>query len=271
MTAGLKRFLRTLLPASLYTALTRHRRLYFTGPYRTWADARTASTGYDAPAILDRMTTSARAVAAGKAAYERDTVLFREPATDPLLTAELTALAAARPRGLRVLDFGGALASTWFQHRDFLATLPPVTWHIVEQPTVAARGRADFANANLIFHDSLESALAAGSPDLVLLSSVLQYLEDPWAILERLSSLPNCIWLITRTPFADGATSDAVVVQHVPATIYAASYSAWVFSAARFAAFWAQRSAVVECHPCTDGAFVAGELAFDFRTARIAR
>ena len=43
MTAALKHLLRAALPASLHAALTRHRRLRFTGPYRTWSDARAAS------------------------------------------------------------------------------------------------------------------------------------------------------------------------------------------------------------------------------------
>jgi len=118
MTAALKHLLRAVLPASLHAALTRHRRLRFSGPYRTWSDARAASTGYDEPAILARMTAATRTVAAGRAAYERDTVLFPEPAADPLLLAELTALASLRPAGLRVLDFGGALGSTWFQPKN---------------------------------------------------------------------------------------------------------------------------------------------------------
>lgn len=269
MTAALKRLLRAVLPAPLHAALVRRRRLRFTGPYRTWSDARAASTGYNAPAILARMTASARAVAAGRAAYERDTVLFPTPTADPLLLAELTALAATRPAGLRVLDFGGALGSTWFQHRPFLASLPPVAWHIVEQPDIAARGRAEFAGPTLTFHDCLDSALAAGPPDLVLLSSVLHYLPEPWPLLARLATLPARAWLVTRTPFSDTVHSNQIVVQHVPATIYAASYPAWIFSPAAFATFWAAHSTTLAWHPCTDGQFATGGLNFDYRTALI--
>ena len=267
MTAALKHLLRAALPASLHAALTRHRRLRFTGPYRTWSDARAASTGYDAPDVLARMTAATRAVAAGRAAYERDTVLFPEPAADPLLLAELTALASLRPAGLRVLDFGGALGSTCFQHRPFLQSLPPIAWHIVEQPEIAARGRAKFSGPHFTFHDSLESALAPGPPDLVLISSVLQYLPDPWPLLARLAELPARAWLITRTPFADTLRSDQIVVQHVPATIYAASYPAWIFSPAYFIAFWGARSVTLTWHPCTDGHFTAAEVPFDYRSA----
>ena len=267
MTAALKHLLRAVLPASLHAALTRHRRLRFSGPYRTWSDARAASTGYDEPAILARMTAATRTVAAGRAAYERDTVLFPEPAADPLLLAELTALASLRPAGLRVLDFGGALGSTWFQHHPFLASLPPVAWHIVEQPEIAARGRAEFSGPHLTFHDSLDSALAAGPPDLVLVSSVLQYLPDPWPLLARLATLPARAWLITRTPFSDTLRSDTIVVQHVPTAIYAASYPAWIFSPATFTSFWDARSVSLDWHPCTDGHFTVADISFDYRTA----
>ncbi len=267
MTAALKHLLRAVLPASLHAALTRHRRLRFSGPYRTWSDARAASTGSDEPALLARKTAAPRTVAAGRAAYERDTVLFPEPAADPLLLAELTALASLRPAGLRVLDFGGALGSTWFQHHPFLASLPPVAWHIVEQPEIAARGRAEFSGPHLTFHDSLDSALAAGPPDLVLVSSVLQYLPDPWPLLARLATLPARAWLITRTPFSDTLRSDTIVVQHVPAAIYAASYPAWIFSPATFTSFWDARSVSLDWHPCTDGHFTVADISFDYRTA----
>ncbi len=166
-----------------------------------------------------------------------------------------------------MLDFGGALGSTWFQHHPFLASLPPVAWHIVEQPEIAARGRAEFSGPHLTFHDSLDSALAAGPPDLVLVSSVLQYLPDPWPLLARLATLPARAWLITRTPFSDTLRSDTIVVQHVPAAIYAASYPAWIFSPATFTSFWDARSVSLDWHPCTDGHFTVADISFDYRTA----
>lgn len=267
MTAALRRFLRTMLPAPLHAALTRHRRIRFTGPYRNWADATAAGTGYDAPTILARMTASAHAVAAGHAAYERDTVLFPTPAADPLLLAELTALAPLRPAGLRVLDFGGALGSTWFQHRTFFDSFPPVDWHIVEQPAIASRGRAEFTRPGLTFHDSLEDALVAGPPDLVLLSSVLHYLPAPWSQLERLVALPARAWLVTRTPVSDALHTDHAVVQHVPPVIYRASYPAWIFPAASFASFATAHRLSLVWHRCTDGHFTLPGLAFEFRTA----
>ena len=269
MITTLKNLVRAALPAPLHRALTRRRRLHFTGPYRNWSAARAAAGGYDDPAILERMVASAREVAAGRAAYERDTVLFHEPAADPLLLGELETLALSRPRGLRVLDFGGALGSTWFQHRAFLRKLPPVSWHIVEQPKIAARGRLEFSGSGLTFHDSLDSALDQGPPDLVLISSVLQYLPDPWSALARLSALPAETWLITRTPFTDTLATDTIVVQHVPAAIYRASYSAWVFSTAAFEDFWTRRSASLTWHPCTGGRFTDAGVIQSYRTARI--
>ncbi len=271
MTTPLKRLLRAVLPAPLAAALVRRRRLRFSGPYPSWAAARTASRGYDDDAILTRMVEATRAVAAGRAAFERDTVLFTGPQHDPLLAAELAALASRRPAPLRVLDFGGALGSTWWQHRALFATLPPIEWHVVEQPAVAARGRAEFARPGLAFHDSLASALPAGPPDLVLAASVLQYLESPWTTLAELAALPAATWLVARTPFVDAAAADLLTVQHVPANIYRASYPAWVFPAKSFAAFATARGLAIEWHACDDGAFTAGGVPFDFRTVILRR
>jgi len=87
------------------------------GNYATWAEAKAASGGYDDPAILDRVRNATRAVRDGRAAWERDGTLFEKPwAHEPLLNA-LRHIAAAEGGKLDIVDFGGALGSTWWQHR----------------------------------------------------------------------------------------------------------------------------------------------------------
>ena len=77
----------------------------------------------------------------GRAAYERDSVLFEEVEYVWPLLASLMWVGARHLGSLNVLDFGGSLGSTYFQNRIFLATLPSVRWNIVEQPRHVEVGR----------------------------------------------------------------------------------------------------------------------------------
>src|SRR3546814_20965207 len=81
--------------------------LRFGGTPQGWNEAARMSSGYSESAILDRVRTATRAVAAGEAAYERDSVLF-DIDDDPfdIITALLRAAATADIR-LNALDFGG--------------------------------------------------------------------------------------------------------------------------------------------------------------------
>lgn len=269
MKATLRQLFRFFVPAPLRSRLTRHRRIRFAGGYASWAEARAAATGYDDAAILEKVAAGARAVKAGRAAFERDSVTFAEPLRDTVMVEALNG-AATPGAPLRVLDFGGSLGSSYHQHRGFLAAKSGVQWHVVEQPHFVGLGRHEFETTELRFHDTIASAVAAGTPAVVLAASVLQYLEAPWAILAELAALPANTWIIARTPFA-ASDRDHVAIQHVPAAIYRASYPAWVLSQAKFETFWTERNGRVTWHPADDGRFKIGDIAFDFQTAVVRR
>jgi putative methyltransferase (TIGR04325 family) len=269
MKSLLKKILRRYLPAPLRASWLASRRVRYSGPYQSWAEAKALTTGYADPAILDRVHAATREVVAGRAAFERDSIVFAEPTPNPVLVAALTKQ-LQRAGLLRVLDFGGSLGSSYHQNRRFLPPSPPVEWHIVEQPHYAERGLAEFQTAELRFHHTIASACEAGNPDVVLVSSVLHYLDDPWAVLHTLAQIPAKCWLIERTPFGKHA-ADLPVIQHVPATIYRASYPAWILSHAKFTDFWAQNRMIPQWHPTEEGVINQGNLSFNYRTAVCAR
>lgn len=264
----LRQLARVILPWRIRHWLLQYRRIRFTGEYRSWEEARVTSSGYDDAKILEKVAHATREVMSGRAAFERDSILFEEPAPDPAILATLCA--AARGRSLRVLDFGGALGSSYHQHRQFLTGIDALEWHVIEQSHYALLGRREFQTRELRFHDNTDTATETGPPDVVLMASVLQYLEDPWRTLARLAELRASRWIVARTPFS-AEMRDCIVVQHVPPAIYRASYPAWVFSRQRFEHFWTARAHTLAWHPEDDGAFRVGEIAFDFHTAVIQR
>ena len=204
----------------------------YRGPYPDWDTASRHAAGYDDEALLARLAdTAARSRQQG--AWEQDGFLRSSiPADFPLLYALLYACAARTGAPLCVLDFGGGFGSTYFQCRRFL---PPrqLEWRIVEQPKLIAAARP-LAAGEFAYFATLEAALAPGRPDVVLLSSVLQYVPDPYALLRQLEASRVAHLIIDRHPFSFGA--EAIAVQVVPGVPYRASYPSWLFGRDRFMA-----------------------------------
>jgi putative methyltransferase (TIGR04325 family) len=232
MATAVRRFIRQLTPSILYEAYERRFRcVRFTGDYANWAAARAASTGYDTDVILRTVLAAAREVRDGRAAYERDGVAFAEPACVwPVLACLLRA--AARNGGeLRVLDFGGALGSLYFQHRNLLTGIGNLRWAVVEQPMFVEAGRREFTTQELSFHPDIAAAVSAVNPNVALLSGVVGWVEDPHALLAQVVEKKFRAVLLDRCAVLPGSR-DRLTVQHVPATIYRASYPAWLLSRA---------------------------------------
>jgi putative methyltransferase (TIGR04325 family) len=204
-----------------------------TGDYKSWKAVSEASTGYDSDLILEKTLAALLKVRRGDAAFERDSVLFDSIEYNWPLVAGLLLGAAESGGTLNVLDFGGSLGSTYFQNRRILLRLPHIQWNVVEQKRHVEIGRATFQDDTLRFFSTIEECLDTTTPNTILLSSVLQYVEDPDAILARVLSTDARVIIIDRTPFLDGP-NDRLCVQHVPSEIYKASYPSWIFSRARF-------------------------------------
>lgn len=207
--------------------------LWLSGPHSDWATCQTLSTGYDQGAILDRVKAATLKVKQGYAAFERDSVNFNRIEYSWPVLAGLFMAASQSGNSLRVLDFGGSLGSSYFQNRDALRHLPDIRWGVVEQAQFVRCGEECIADDVLTFHDSITLCDQAIAPNVALVSSVLQYLPDPWSILAELNKSSIAVLIIDRTPFTN-AMQDQFLVQHVPESIYKASYPIRVFSRRQF-------------------------------------
>jgi putative methyltransferase (TIGR04325 family) len=206
----------------------------YAGDYASFAEARACSTGYEETVILERTRAALHKVMRGEAAYERDSVTFDKLELPLPLLDILLRVAADHDRRLSVLDFGGSLGSTYYQCSNALAHLSRLEWSIVEQPAHVACGQREFADAHLKFYATIQECLGSTQPTVLLLSSVLQYLPEPWAFL-RAAAQHGFEWIVLdRTPFID-APQDRLTVETVSPRIYPASYPAWFFSRPRLA------------------------------------
>jgi putative methyltransferase (TIGR04325 family) len=125
-----------------------------------------------------------------------------------------------------VIDFGGSLGSTYLQHRPFWRDLQ-IRWCVVEQPHFVACGKELFEDDELRFCGSISECLAHEAPDVILFSSVLQYLEDPAMPLRAVLAAEVPFVMVDRTPF-NRESRNRLTVQRVPPTIYPGSYPCWL-------------------------------------------
>ena len=207
----------------------RGRGICFEGHYKTWEEAADLCSGYDDESILKKVLESTLKVKRGEAVFERDSVLFDEIQYSwPVLSGLLWA--AARNNGeLSVLDFGGSLGSSYFQNRKFLLSLKALSWQVVEQEHFVEKGKEFVEDDVLKFYRSIEESVNASSPNVLLISSVVQYLSNPQQLVNQINSLQADILIIDRTPLTI-EKEDIICIQKVPSHIYKASYPMWLLS-----------------------------------------
>ena len=131
--------------------------------------------------------------------------------------------AAARNGGkLNVLDFGGALGSSYFQNCKFLQDLPDVSWNVVEQAHYVKAGLDFIQDDCLRFYSTIDACLGERQPNVVLLSSVLEYLPDPILILNKIFATNIDIVIIDRSAFLLNG-EERFFIQNVSPDIFSAS------------------------------------------------
>ncbi len=211
------------------------------GSFSSWEEAeqhlqKEFGAGYAEGNILQQVLAAVQEVRAGRAVFERDGVLFYEQEYNyPFLAALFYALNGCVSSGSKypcVLDFGGSLGSTFFQNRGLLAPFS-CRWHIVEQPHFVEAGRLNVPEIE--FYESVESYLGKGNrADVLVLSSVLQYFDQPYAYLDQMLAGRFKYVLLDRSLFNDREPGkERLVIQTVSPAIYSAAYPAWLLS-------WAQ-------------------------------
>lgn len=237
----LKRISRTVLPPIVLSEINRllgmHTR--FHGNYKSWNQAISDSKGYQTDIIFQKVVEATRKIKQGEGSYERDgQIFYKNKYNWRLLTA--LCMSVKDVDDLRVVDFGGSLGSLYQQHFDFLSEIKLKKWNIVEQEQFVKCGNAEFNDERLVFHESIDQIERNHPIDILILSSVLQYIEEPYHQLEKLLDVSPRFVFIERTAYIEG-NQDRLTVQRVPRSIYAASYPSWFFSQPKFLEFMSKR------------------------------
>lgn len=201
---------------------------YIIDGFDDWKSARLASEGYDSPEIAKKIDQAASIVKQNSDLYERDGVIFKDFQVNWPLIAGIF-LAKENGKRLNILDFGGSLGTSFFQHRRILGIMPNFSWDIVEQGEIYNIGVTKFRQSNLNFHENIDNYLAEKKPNIAILGGSLQYMEDYISILDKISESGAKVLIIDRIPLSR-LKEDVIAVQRVPKNIYNGSYPIRIFS-----------------------------------------
>ena len=220
-----KKIIKSLLPHGIIELLNKNNSWEYSGIYQDRMSAKCHASGYEAKNIIKKVFEATQQVIAGKACYERDSYLFYEKKYHYPLISCLYRIAMENNSEVHVLDFGGALGSSFWQNKDMLqGVIKNFSWHIVEQENFYEASQSLVYDAPLFFHRTIEEALnSVKKINVVLLSGVIQYLDELESILKQFENIDYII--IERHPEFIDRTQPVFTVQYVKEPIYDGSYA----------------------------------------------
>ena len=200
----------------------------WSGDYSSWQEVMNISTGYNADEIFNRVDKGLTEVINGRAAFERDSVAFKELIYSEDLLKLFKTISNEHHNHLRLIDFGGALGSIYYQYRKLLSGVV-INWSVVEQGEFVRIGIQKYSNQEINFFYTIDEALNSGKQDVLFMSSVLAYLPDPESFLKQMIEYKIKYIVLYRTAFVQ-REKPLLTLQQVPPEFYNASYPAWFFN-----------------------------------------
>jgi putative methyltransferase (TIGR04325 family) len=199
----------------------------YQGDFKTWQEADSQCDGYNSEAIFEKVKYAAMEVHNGNAVYERDSYLFYDPQYNYPLLYHLSVATIENNGILNVIDWGGALGSTYFQNKPMLVgRFPQIKWCVIEQKHFVEFGKSNLEDEVLKFEYSLKAISNVEGYNVVLLSSVLQYLDFSNDLINEIAEFSPQYIIVERTPVSDRYR---IWIETVHEPIYEATYPCCVF------------------------------------------
>jgi putative methyltransferase (TIGR04325 family) len=195
----------------------------------SWNTALAKSIGYESSSVVGPVIEAARQLRNDCQEAALATSRYHQVASGMLCCIAQYDLKKNQP--IRVLDFGGGSADYFFQFEKFVPHIS-FEWTVLETPALAEAMQRDLGHdhANLRWVDSFEKT--SESYDVVLCSSVLQYVEKPFEVLDQLVKKSQFL-ILNRLPLVDTA-EHFVAVQRIVTKRKRGSYPAHFFSESKF-------------------------------------
>jgi len=203
----LKQIIKLLIPPillKLYLSLKSEGSKHtFDGPFDTWEEVSSITSGYQDPRIISKLLESANAVLRGEASFQRDGILLDEIEFNwPSLSALLLALSNSSSH--HILDIGGGFGQTALQNNSFFSLMPggaDIRYSIVEQSEIVASSTKLVDVPSLTFYSKLKDVTP--DFDIVYFGSSAAYIEKVEEMFDYIAFYkPNFI-IFDRTPVSD--------------------------------------------------------------------
>ncbi len=200
----------------------------YLGDYRSWKEAENDSIGYGDTNILEKVISAIEKVKNGEAAWERDSYLFYyEKYVHSICAPILRCALQNENQGVRVLDIGGSLGSTYFQNRKYLSDVFRMEYVIAEQDNFVEYGRRNLQNETLKFIKSTDDWEKFGRYDIILLSGSLGYIPFYDEIIIKIRNMQPRYIILDRLMIG---SRRRICRQTVPKEIYLGSYPVVIFT-----------------------------------------
>lgn len=238
-----KLFIKSLLPRYLYQKILLFFKpdIAFKSSYENWNIALSKSMSYKDKKIFEKVKASYNQIFSGNGVYERDGKIFYKEIHSQVLL-ELLEEISKKYHKINILDFGGSFGSVFFQHINHIKSKKyDISWNIVEQKHYVEYAKKNFYKESLNFFYDIDGAVMEGKPNIILLSSTLQYIEDYQQLLKKIISLDSEFIFIDKTPVHQGNES-LITIQDVPKHVYGQriTYPVHIFSEKNLINFFAK-------------------------------
>ena len=203
----------------------------FTGfrKVESWESAVRKSSGYESVNVIEPIVAAARRLQSDSQTSFVSNSRYQQIAAGMLFSISQERFNIGEP--IRVLDVGGAGADYFYQFQKFAPQIN-FDWTVLETPALAEAMANEFGRnlTNLRWLDSIKNTRE--TYDVVLCSSVLQYVENPFELLAILVKKSKFV-IINRIPLV-GSPEHFYAVQNIITNGKRSSYPVHFFSEKAF-------------------------------------
>lgn len=216
----------------------------YLGDYNSWTEAAEECEGYDDSVIINKAIWASQKVLNGEAKWERDSFLFYEQKYIYKLCASILRCALKNGnKGVRVLDLGGSLGSTYFQNIKYLEDVNNLEYIVAEQDHYRDYGHEHLENSILKFISSKDDWESQEKYDIILMSASLQYISEYIEITEKIKRARPEYIILDRILISERGR---LCKETVPEKIYKSSYPVRIFSEKEIKDFFEPEYQVIE-------------------------
>jgi putative methyltransferase (TIGR04325 family) len=195
----------------------------------SWESAVAKSSGYESANVVEPIVAAAKRIQDDTQASNFLTTRYQQIATGMLYCISQGRLNSGEP--IRVLDVGGGGADYFNQFQEFAPHIN-FDWTVLETPALAEAMSNEFGRnlTNLRWVSSIENTNE--TYDVILCSSVFQYVEKPFELLATLVKKSGFL-IVNRISLVD-SSEHFVAVQRIITNGKRASYPVHFFAEKKF-------------------------------------